>query len=203
MPDNPTLSDTLLRELKQKASQINVPKGVEIIRQGEYVKGVPVVTKGLIKVMTQTDGRDLLLYYIQPGESCIMSFSSVVRGAPSEVLAIAEEDTEVVVLPAQHLQLWLKEYIGLSDYFYQLHYARYHELIRTIQHLLYDKLDSRLSDYLKQKSERTSSAVIHSTHQQIAADLGSSREVISRLLKKLERDGKIVLHPGEIKILHL
>lgn len=199
----PGLGRQLIQALEQKAEPVQFAAHTELLRQGQYIKVIPVVRTGLIKVFTRHEDKELLLYYIQPGESCIMSFSAALGSDPSEVFAIAEEDSEVLLIPAEMLQSWMHEMPLLAEFFYKLFHERYHELIRTIQQLLYEKLDGRLLNYLRQRMELSGSNTLKITHQQIANELGSSREVISRLLKKLEREGKVQLAAAEIKILSL
>jgi CRP/FNR family transcriptional regulator, anaerobic regulatory protein len=188
----------LLFMLHQKTHPLQIELGTELLKQGQYIQAIPIVTKGLIKVFTRTEEKELLLYYIQPGESCIMSFDAAMRQGSSEVFAVTEEDTELLPIPVAELENWMRDIPLLQRFFYQLYHQRYHDLIHTIQQLMYERLDTRLVHYLKQRQELAGQPELHMTHQQIANELATSREVVSRLLKKLEREGKLKLSPGTV-----
>ena len=187
----PFLELPFIEVLLEECALINIPKGDEIIKQDGFTPGVPIVLKGLIKVATQNDARSLLLYYIQPGQSCIMSFSSCLKGNPSQIFAVTQEDSTVLLVPREKIQSWLKKYPSLNTLFYSQFETRYTDLLGNIQQLLFHKIDQRLYDYLKSKSLLLGEQTIKITHQRIANDLATAREVISRTLKKLEKEGKI------------
>lgn len=176
------------------------PKNTELIREGQYVKVVPVVLKGLVEVFTRQEDKELLLYYIQPGESCIMSFSACLKSEKSKIFAITQEETTAILIPSDKLSRWVFEYPHINKLFYQQFDLRYSELIDAIHHLLFDKLDKRLFDYLKEKISRTGRNPIKISHKEIANDLGTAREVVSRLIKKLENQKKVKQHHDSIEI---
>lgn len=194
------LNPRFVDEIAQHATTMKVPQGAEILREGQYVKVIPVVLEGLIKVFTRYEEKELLLYYIQPKESCIMSFSASMNNEPSKIFAVAEEDSEVLLLPLQKLQEWQQQYADVHQLFFQLYNLRYAELLSTIQHLLFDKMDKRVYDYLKEKIRLTQKNPIKLTHRKIADELGTAREVISRMMKKLEHEGKISQDQEGIKV---
>ena len=176
------------------------PENTELIREGQYVKVVPIVLKGLVEVFTRQEDKELLLYYIQPGESCIMSFSACLKSEKSKIFAITLEETTAILIPSDKLSKWVFEYPNINQLFYQQFDLRYTELIDTIHHLLFDKLDKRLLDYLKEKMSITGKNPIKISHKEIANDLGTAREVISRLIKKLENQNKVKQHHDSIEI---
>lgn len=175
--------------------------GTELVKEGQYVKAVPLVMNGLVKVFTRKEDKELLLYYIQPKESCIMSFTASIRQEKSKIFAITENATTVVLIPADKISQLVNNFPSLNQLFYQQFDQRYTELIDTINTLLYDKLDKRLLDYLTDKTNVTGSNPVHISHKEIAADLGTAREVVSRLIKKLEHGHKLKQHPSSIEIL--
>jgi len=177
------------------------PKDTEILRDEQYVKVLPIVINGLIKVFSKFDEKELLLYYIQPEQSCVMSFSAALKNTPSKVFAITEEDSKILLIPVKNLPKWLGEYPELNELFYNQYDLRYSELLDTIHHLLIDKMDKRLFEYLKHKSELMNYESIKLTHGQIANELGTAREVISRVMKKLENEEKITQNSDGIRIL--
>ncbi len=195
------LKPRLLDELIKKSTLQEFSKGTEILREEQYVKVLPIVLNGLVKVYSRFDEKELLLYYIEPAQSCVMTFYAALKNTPSKVFATTEEDSKILLIPVQYLPNWLKEYPGFNELFYNQFNLRYSELLDTIRHLLLDKMDKRLYDHLKKKSELTKSNSIKMSHTQIANELGTAREVITRVLKKLETDTKVVQNAGEIKII--
>ena len=178
-----------------------VPQGTEILREGQYVKVIPIVLEGLIKVFSRHEEKELLLYYIKPQESCIMSFSAGMKNEPSKIFAVTEEDTSALLLPTDKVALWVREYPEVNQLFFQQYNLRYSDLLTTIHQLLFERMDKRLLDYLVNKSLLTGRNPIKISHRQIAAELGTAREVISRIMKKLENDGKVRQEANTIEIL--
>lgn len=176
--------------------------GTELVREGQYIKVIPIVLSGLVKVFTQIEDKELLLYYIQPEQSCIMSFSSCLNQEKSKIFALTEEVTEVLLLPAEQVTKWVTQYPAINKLFYQQYDLRYSELIDTIHHLLYHKLDKRLLDYLREKIKVTGKNPVKITHKEMAAELGTAREVVSRLVKKLERQGLLQQQHDSIALLN-
>lgn len=197
----PHLNLALVSEMSKHALCKDIPQGAEILREGQYIKVVPIVLNGLIKVFTRHEDKELLLYYIKPNESCIMSFSASLKNDPSRVFAITEEDTTALLLPVDKVSKWITQYPDINTLFFQQYNLRYSELLNTIHHVLFDKMDKRLYDYLLEKSELKNSKVLKIAHRQIANDLGTAREVISRVMKKLEHHGKVKQHTNSIEIL--
>lgn len=191
----------LIHEMQAECDIIEVPENTELVREGQFVKMVPIVLKGLIKVFIGQQDKELLLYYIQPKQSCIMSFSAALKSEKSKFFAIAEKDSTVLVIPADKLSRWVTEYPTINQLFYQQFDIRYAELIDTINHLLFDKLDKRVFDYLNEKLSITGINPIRISHKQIANDLGTAREVISRIVKKLEHQNKVKQHHDSIEML--
>jgi len=169
--------------------------------EGQYVKAVPFVTKGLIKVFSRHDDKELLLYYIRPGESCIMSFDACMKNTPSKIYASTEENSSVLLLPVDRVLNWMREYPEMNSIFFQQYNIRYNELIHMVNELLFEKMDQRLYKYLIKKSEVAKRNPLKLSHRKIANDLGTAREVISRVVKKLETDGKIIQLASGIKII--
>ncbi|AXT59517.1 Crp/Fnr family transcriptional regulator [Aquimarina sp. AD10] len=178
--------------------------GTVILKQGSYIKVIPLVVSGLAKVFKEepVNGNEVLLYYIKPGESCVMSVTTLVRNETSRVKAVIEEDSEVVIIPADKALEIAKKYPKWNEFIYDLFNFKFEELINVIEILTFSNKDKRLLEYLKKEARLKGSFMLHTTHQHIAYDLGSSREVISRLLKKLEQDGLITLRQGVIELLH-
>ena len=187
----PFLDLPFVKVLLEECSLMDVAKGEEVIKQNGFTPGVPIVLEGLIKVSIQNDDRSLLLYYIQPGQSCVMSFSSCLKGSPSKIFATTVENTKILLVPIEKLEIWLKQHPSFNTLFYSQYETRYADLLGNIQQLLFHNIDQRLFEYLKNKKALSPNKAIKITHKQIAHDLGTAREVISRTLKKLEKDGQI------------
>ena len=195
------LSPDLVSEISASAIIKEIPKDNEILREGQYVKVIPIVLEGLIKVFTRHKDKELLLYYIRPKESCIMSFSSSLKNEPSKVFAITEEDTTALLLPVDKVSDWINQFPDINTLFFQQYNLRYSELLDTIHHVLFDKMDQRLLDYLKEKVRVTNNNPLKLSHRQIADELGTAREVISRTMKKLETENLVKQLPNGIEIL--
>jgi len=187
------LKPELAQKIADMAEEVTLPPGKEILKEGQYIKVIPLVIEGLIKVSTRYEDKELLLYYIQPGESCIMSFSASLKNSPSKIFAITEETTRALLIPADKTEQLSWQYPGFSQLFFHLYNLRYVDLLDTINHLIYDTLDNRIYKYLQDKQKFTGKSIIQLTHRQIASELGTAREVITRLLKKLEKENKLEL----------
>lgn len=197
----PHLTDDLIQEISNHATLVVIPSNQLILKEGQYVKVIPLVLQGLIKVYSAHEDKDLLLYYIQPNESCIMSFSSCLSESPSKVYAITEEETTAVLLPVEKIKKWIKQFPDINTLFFNQYNARYSELLDTINHILFDSLDKRIYYYLEERLRLTKTNPIKLSHRQIASELGTAREVVSRILKRLETEGKIKQHSNSIEIL--
>ena len=182
------ISDPLLLEELEKHGTIQVIEaGESIIEPGQYIKMVPVVLEGTIKVMrTNEEGHDLFLYYIESGETCAVSLTCCSAMNPSEVKAVAEEKTRILAIPARKHEEWTNEFRQWKDFVAQTYQKRFQAMFQAIDDIAFKKMDERLIKYLVVKSKQAKSNELSITHQEIAKELGTSREVISRLLKQLE-----------------
>lgn len=196
------LGSSTIDRILEIGTIMEIPAGTEILREGQYVKVVPLVVEGLIKVFTRQEDKELLLYYIQPEESCIMSFSSGLTNEPSKVYAIAEMNTKALLLPATEMSNCIKEFPNFNTMFYDMFKLRYVDLLDTINHIIFNKLDQRVLKHLQDKSELLGSKIVAVTHKQIANELGTAREVVSRIIKKLEKEGMVLQVQDGIKILN-
>ena len=195
------LPKELVDELEQFGMIKSFEANTEILREGQYVKMIPLVLEGTVKVFTRQEDRELLLYYIESGESCIMSFTAGLANSPSKVFAVTDEDATLLLMPSEKLSRWINIYPSINEIFYKLYDLRYASLVETIQQLLYNRLDQRLYSYLLEKSRQKNSKTLNIRHRQIASELGTVREVISRVMKKLELEGKLKQLANGIEIL--
>lgn len=187
----PFIELPFIEVLLAQGSIMKVNAGEALIKQDGYIPGLPVVLEGSIKVYTTYDDKSLLLYYIGAGQSCVMSFSSCLKGTPSQIHATTEKESLILLLPIPKIESWLKQYPSFNTLFYAQFDMRYKDLLTNIQQLLFQKLDTRLLDYLIKKQAVLGNVAFKITHQEIATDLGTAREVISRTLKKLENEGLV------------
>ncbi|MBK7569373.1 MAG: Crp/Fnr family transcriptional regulator [Chitinophagales bacterium] len=177
-------------------------EGDIILNENAYIKAIPIVTSGSVRVMRHDEeGRAILLYYITAGESCIMSFLGGIHEDTSKVVAIAEEDTEILFIPVEKVSLLIKEYPEWLDYIFRLYHKRFEELLEVVNAVAFKKMDERLYDYIKKKYELTNSHTIYVTHEQLANELGTARVVVSRLLKQMEDQGMVKLGRNKISLL--
>lgn len=197
----PDLPLKLKQEILAKGTLERIRSGTMLLKEGEYVRWVPLVLEGLIKVFGTFGEKELLLYYIKPSESCIMSFTSGLRHSPSQVFALAEEDSSVLLLPVEFVNEWVREFPSLNNLFLQQYHLRYQDLLETIHQLMYARLDQRIIQYLKERGELLDTRFLDIRHHQIAAELGTAREVVSRVMKKLEKEGRVIQHTNGIEII--
>jgi CRP/FNR family transcriptional regulator len=178
-----------------------------MLEPGSYVKSIPLLVKGSIKVLRQgNDANEILLYYVSPMETCAMSLTCCVSNQKSNVKAITEEDAVLISLPVSKSDEWMATYPSWKQFIMQTYRNRFEELLKAIDGIAFHKVDERLLKYLVEKSNLLKTSEINISHQQIAEELNSSREVISRLLKQLEQRGiltvgrnRITLHKPEIE----
>lgn len=190
-PFLPDFSNELLSVIAENGQVQEIPEKSEILREGQYVRMIPIVLEGLVKVFTRVEEKELLLYYIGHTQSCIMSFSAGLNQSPSRIFAITEEPSTLLLLPAEKLSKWIRDYPALNDLFYREYNLRYTEMLDTINSLLFGRMDQRLYNYLQEKSRLRGEKVLDLRHKQIANELGTAREVVTRVLKKLEQEGRI------------
>lgn len=190
-PFLPDFSQELLQVIAADGNLMDVPAGMEILKEGQYVRMIPIVLQGLVKVFTRVEEKELLLYYIGSTQSCIMSFSAGLSQSPSRIYAISEEPSLLLLLPSEKINKWIREFPALNDLFFRQYNLRYTEMLDTINSLLFGRMDQRLYQYLQEKSRMKGEKVLDLRHKQIAAELGTAREVVTRVLKKLEQEGKI------------
>lgn len=176
-------------------------EGEVIMDIGQYVKMVPLVLKGLIKVSREDEeGRELFLYYLHPGDSCTMSFTCCMMNKKSEIRTVAEEKTILLGVPIRFMDEWMTKYQSWKNFVMQSYDNRMLELVKTIDSIAFKKMDERLMEYLEAKSDALQSKELQVTHQDIAFDLNASREAISRLLKKMEKEGMLTLGRNKINL---
>lgn len=194
----------LLEEIREIGVIKNYKADTIIIEIGDYIKSMPLLLKGAIKILREdNDGGELVLYYLENGDTCAMTLSCCMGQTKSKIRAIAENDLELIMLPKEKMTAWLSKYKSWQTYILQSYHFRMEELLEAVDTIAFLKMDERIFKYLKDKAMVTRDDVVYATHHQISQDLHTSRVVVSRLLKKLENEGKIKLSRNSIKILQL
>lgn len=190
---------------KEIASNENLklfPAGTIILDINSYINYVPLVISGNIKVIrTEEDGREILLYYLTPGESCISSILSGLTQDTSKVKVVVEEDAEILMISLKQAKEWLRKYPEWTDFIFSLYQRRFQDLLEVVNSVAFQKVDARILHLLSQKSQLYKTKELNVTHQQLADELGITREATSRVLKRMEIDGKIRLSRNKITLL--
>ena len=199
----PELQDfALLQDIVDYGQILKAKEGKVIIEYGAQITYVPMVLSGTIKVSRQHENdHELFLYYLTGGDSCAASFSCCLIQKRSEIMAVAEEDSTLLMIPLIYADQWMGKYSEWRNFIFNMYDQRLFSLIDTIDRLAFAKLDEQLMDYLERKSMALNSSLIETTHQSIAMDLNVTREAVSRLLKKLEHSGKLKLGRNKIQLL--
>ncbi|MBW2961463.1 Crp/Fnr family transcriptional regulator [Mesonia aestuariivivens] len=192
----------LIEEIKKVALSKQVKSGEQLIKSGDYIRSMPLILNGIIKIMREDEnGDELLLYFLEKGDTCAMTMACCVGNKKSEIKAVAETDVDLLMIPVQKMEEWSSNFKSWRNFVFDSYHHRLMEVLQSIDQIAFSKLDDRLINYLHHKQNIFKSNLIEITHQEIARDLNSSRVVISRLLKKLENKKMIKLNRNSIKII--
>lgn len=193
----------LIEEITSVSKLVEFKEGDVLIDIGNYIKTMPLLVSGAIKIMREDfDNGELLLYFLQRGDTCAMTMSCCIGDKKSEIRAVAENDGMVAMIPVSKMEEWMGKYKSWQAFVFQSYTTRFNELLSAIDNIAFMHMDERLYNYLLEASKVNQSKTIIKTHQEIAYELNSSRVVISRLLKAFENDGKIRLNRNNIELLH-
>jgi len=193
----------LIDEIAESGTLKEVTAGERIIEIGNYVVGMPLLLNGAIKILREdTDGDELLLYFLERGDTCAMTLSCCLGQTKSEIRAVAENDTRLIMIPISKMEEWTAKYKSWRTFVFESYHTRLSEMLDTIDTIAFLNMDERIMRYLNDKVKVNRNEHIQSTHQEIAYDLHTSRVVVSRLLKKLEKEGKISLQRNHITLLN-
>jgi len=194
----------LLEEIAQVGTFRSVPAEVELMDIGQTIRGVPLMLHGAVKISREdSEGNELLLYYLEEGESCTMTFAWELGQQKSKIRAVTEMPSELIMVPLSVMENWSERYPSWRQFLFKSYQKRMDELLETLDSLAFDQLEKRLWNYLIEKKRVTKQNILHITHQTIAQELHSSRVVISRLLKRLENNQKISLQRNAIELIGL
>ena len=194
----------LLEEISNVGSIKEVPEGFRLIEIGDFIKSMPLLIKGAIKILREDKkGDELILYFLERGDTCTMTLSCCMGQTKSEIRAVTETETKLIMIPIQKMGEWMSKYKSWQVFILQSYHTRMLELLEAIDTIAFLKMDMRILKYLRDKAMINSNDVLNITHQNIAYDLHTSRVVVSRLLKTLENEGKIKLNRNSILVLDL
>ena len=198
----PQFETALIEIIEKNAVQKTFAAGEVIMRTGQYIKSTALVLEGQIKIYRENqDGGEFLMYYLGSGQACAVSMICALQSEISEITAIAEEETEVLLIPVQLMDELMNQYKSWYQFVIQTYRSRFDELITVVDNIAFHNMDERLEFYLKRHVKNSGKKIIETSHQQIADDLNSSREVISRLLKKMEQRQLVKLNRNMIEVL--
>lgn len=198
----PDLYESQIKEaIMEKGTWMEINEGEMLIDIEQYIKFMPLIMKGTMKILREdNDGKELLIYHVAQGQTCAMAITCCMGDARSNIRAVAEEDCQIIAIPTQLLDEWSSKFPSWKHFVFRSYQARFEELLQTIDSIAFQKLDDRLEKWLGAREKNSEDGIIHATHSEIANELHSSREVISRLLKKMENQGRLTLGRNKIEM---
>ena len=197
----PGLSNKFLSVLREQAEVVNFKRGEVIIRSGDYIRNTVLVLDGIMKIYRDDgDGNEFFLYYLEPGQACAISMICASKQEKSEITAKVIEDTQLMMIPYGQIEKWMLEHPSWNQFVLETYRSRFEEVLYVVDSIAFHSMDERLEFYLKRHYNQYKSLEIKITHQTIANELSTSREVISRLLKKMEQRGMLELHRSHITL---
>jgi CRP/FNR family transcriptional regulator len=198
----PLFEPELISEINAVGKVSTHERGQIMIDLGEEIKYIPILLDGAIKIVREDEnGDELLLYFVEFGNTCAMTLNCCIGNVSSEIRAICESDTRLIMIPVQYMDQWLSKYKSWRTFIFNNYQNRMVELLKAIDSITFKKLDQRLEQYLHEKANVSRKKELQITHLEIATDLNSSRVVISRLLKQMENEGILQLGRNTIKLL--
>ncbi len=198
----PDFSNELLSEIESTATYQTIKAGEVIMRTGQYFKSTVLVLSGQIKIYREDDdGGEFLMYYLQPGQACALSMICATKNEKSQIMAKVIEEAELVLIPLPLMDRWMMQHRSWYEFVIETYRSRFEEVMEVVDNIAFRAMDERLEFYLKRHQEACGCNEIKLSHQEIASELNTSREVISRLLKKMEQRGLVKLHRNQIEVL--
>jgi len=192
---------SLREEILEHCELRTFEKSEVVVREGQFVKVVPIVVSGMLRVYQTREEREILLYHVEPSQTCMMSLSACFFNNKSPSQAVAKEKTEAITVPTKYVTQWQKEYSSWNEFVIRTFRNRYDELLDALESIAFDHIDKRTLEYLKSMASKQQSKKVEISHQELANELGTTRVVISRILKQFELDQLVTLHRGFIEVL--
>jgi CRP/FNR family transcriptional regulator len=200
----PSFEHDLVESMSEKAELREFQAGELMMKTGQNIRSTMLITRGLVKIFREDDeGNEFFMYYLQPGQACALSMICATRQETSQIMARAMTPTESISIPLEYMDKWMTQYKSWYHFVLESYRSRFEELLLTVDHIAFRNMDQRLLFYLKKQQETLKTNKFTISLTEIASDLNSSREVISRLVKKLSDKGLIRLDRNIVEILHL
>ena len=197
----PLFEDNLVTEIEEQGEFKTFPANEILMRKGQYIRSTMLVLNGLIKIYREDDdGNEFLMYYLKPGEACALSLVCAAKHEASPIMAKTVTETEVMMVPVDTMSEWMSKFKSWYQFVIETYRARFDELLVTLDNVAFRSMDERLEFYLKRAKEAQETNLLSISHHEIAQELNTSREVISRLLKKMEQKGLVGLHRNAIEL---
>lgn len=198
----PSFSTELVKDVDANASIQSFKAGDIIMRTGQYIKNTVLVISGKIKVYREDEnGGEFFMYYLQPGQACAISMICATKNEKSQIMAKVVEDVELIMVPLPLMDKWMMQHRSWYEFVIDTYRSRFEEVLEVIDSIAFRAMDERLEFYLKRHADACGCKELKLSHQEIASELNTSREVISRLLKKMEQRGIVSLHRNNIELL--
>ncbi len=198
----PSFSTELVKDIDDNASFQRFKTGDVIMRTGQYIKNTVLVISGKIKVYREDEnGGEFFMYYLQPGQACAISMICATKNEKSQIMAKVVEDVELIMVPLPLMDKWMMQHRSWYEFVIDTYRSRFEEVLEVIDSIAFRAMDERLEFYLKRHADACGCKELKLSHQEIASELNTSREVISRLLKKMEQRGIVSLHRNNIELL--
>ncbi|MCU0346495.1 MAG: Crp/Fnr family transcriptional regulator [Saprospiraceae bacterium] len=192
----------LVEEIEKVGVLKKLEMGAELMRPGMPVRSIPIILSGSLRIMRQDEGgKETFLYFLTKGDTCAMSLTCCTANRPSSVRAVAEDPTELILVPVEKLDYWMSIFPSWKTFVFQAYQRRFEDLLEAVDSLAFQKMDERIWRLLKKKAALQEKRYVYATHQELADELNTSREVVTRLLKKLEGMDKIKTHRNRIELM--
>ncbi|MFV8465755.1 Crp/Fnr family transcriptional regulator [Flavobacterium sp. LB1P62] len=198
----PSFSTELIKDVDDNATVQSFKAGDVIMRTGQYIKNTVLVISGKIKIYREDEnGGEFFMYYLQPGQACAISMICATKNATSQIMAKVVEDIELILIPLPLMDKWMMQHRSWYEFVIDTYRSRFEEVLEVVDSIAFRAMDERLEFYLKRHSDACGCNHLKLSHQEIASELNTSREVISRLLKKMEQRGLVNLQRNNIELL--
>lgn len=192
----------LVEEIMKVGSLHELDEGEILIDINQHIKNLPLLVKGSVKIIREDDdGKEVFLYYVDAGNTCAATLTCCMDQKSSNIRAIVEEKAIFISIPFEYMDRWMEKYKCWREFILTTYSIRFDEMLRAVDQLAFKKMDERIENYLKEKSKLLDSDIIKISHQQIAYDLNTSREVVSRILKQMEKEGLVKISRGQLELL--
>jgi CRP/FNR family transcriptional regulator, anaerobic regulatory protein len=198
----PNFSNLLIDDINANSMRHSFATGEVLMKTGQYIKHTVLLLSGKIKIYREgDDGGEFLMYYLHSGQACAISMICATKSETSQIMAKVDEDVELLMIPLKLMEKWMLDHKTWYEFVIDTYRSRFEDVLEVVENIAFKAMDDRLVFYLKRHQDANNSKIINLSHQDIANDLGSSREVISRLLKKMEQLGMLKLNRNQIELL--